>query len=35
MVHTIALDKGNKTMKNLNTAVIQNGYIFEVSDISF
>jgi len=28
MVHTIALDKRNKAMKNLNTAVIQKGYIF-------
>jgi hypothetical protein len=35
MVHTTALDKRNKTMKNLNTAIIQIGYVFEVSDITY
>jgi len=35
MVHTTALDKMNKTMKNLNTATFQIGRVFEVSDITF
>ena len=35
IVHTTSLEKIKKTMKSLNSAVIQVGYLFEVSDIAF
>jgi hypothetical protein len=35
ILHTTSLEKIKKTTKSLNSAVIQIGYLFEVSDIAF